>query len=190
MKKITCLISLATAAAALMMVAPVHAADQSQMMSTCNTYAARHLGLTTSDIADLSYQGQRVDGTHAVNGSTTRGQTFQCSFNSAGTHVVSWYQSGEAHESNRADESQMMSACNSFAANRLGVSTSQIASVSYEGQRTDGSHAVNGSTSSGQTFQCSFNAAGSKITHWYHSAPRGCPADVSQADRYLYPDCK
>ena len=139
--------------------------------------------------SETYYEGQRTDGTHAVNGSTTRGQTFQCSFNAAGTHVVSWYQSGGSHQSSRPDESQMMSACNSFAAERLGVSTSQIASVSYEGQRTDGSHAVNGNTSSGQTFQCSFNSTGSRITHWYNSAPRGCPADVSQADRYLYPDC-
>lgn len=190
MKKLMSFVSLAATVAALLAVEPAQAADQSQMMSTCNTYAARHLGLTTSDIADLSYQGQRVDGTHAVNGSTTRGQTFQCSFNAAGTHVVSWYQSGGSEESSKPDESQMMSACNAYAAKRLGVSTSQIASVSYEGQRTDGSHAVNGNTSSGQTFQCSFNSAGSKITHWYHSAPRGCPADVSQADRYLYPDCK
>ncbi len=167
----------------------VHAADQAQMMTTCNTYAARHLGLSTSDIAELTYQGQRVDGTHAVNGSTTRGQTFQCSFNASGSHVVSWYHSGEAHVSTRPDESQMMSSCNSFAASRLGVSTSAIASVSYEGQRVDGSHAVNGSTTSGQTFQCSFNSSGSRITHWYHSAPRGCPVDVSEADRYLYPDC-
>lgn len=165
------------------------AADQAQMMSNCNTYAAQHLGLSTSDIADLSYQGQRVDGTHAVNGSTTRGQTFQCSFNSAGTHVVSWYHSGEAHVSTRPNDSQMMSACNSFAAQRLRVSTSEIASVSYEGQRTDGTHAVNGRTTSGQSFQCSFNHSGSRIIHWYHSAPRGCPADVSEANRYLYPDC-
>ena len=25
---------------------------------------------------------------------------------------------------------------------------------------------------------------------WTHSSPKGCPVDVSQADRYLYPDCK
>lgn len=170
-------------------VTPVFAADDAQMMTTCNTYAAQHLGLSTSDIANLSYEGQRVDGTHAVNGSTTRGQTFQCSFNSTGIHVVSWYHSGEAHVSTRPNDSQMMSACNSFAAQRLGVSTSDIASVSYEGQRTDGTHAVNGSTNAGQSFQCSFNSAGSRIVHWYHSAPQGCPADVSEANRYLYPDC-
>ncbi|MGJ8586197.1 MAG: hypothetical protein ACSHXD_19065 [Marinosulfonomonas sp.] len=165
------------------------AADQSEMMSTCNTYAARHLSVSTSDIASLTYHGQRSDGTHAVNGNTTSGQTFQCSFNSSGTHVVNWYHSGAAQSAAKADESQMMSSCNTYAARHLGVSTSDIDVVSYEGQRTDGTHAVNGSTTSGQTFQCSFNAAGTRVVHWYHSAPTNCPVDVSEADRYLYPAC-
>lgn len=88
-----------------------------------------------------------------------------------------------------ADESQMMSICNTYAARHLHLSTSQIASVKYEGQRTDGTHAVNGETTSGQTFQCSFNRSGKHVVHWTHTAPKGCPADVSEADRYLYPDC-
>ena len=49
MKKITSFVSLAAVFAALMVVEPAHAADQAQMMSTCNTYAARHTGLTTSN---------------------------------------------------------------------------------------------------------------------------------------------
>ena len=89
-----------------------------------------------------------------------------------------------------ADEAQMMSARNIYAARHLGVSTSDIVDLKYEGQRTDGTHAVNGSAANGQTFQCSFNRAGTHVVHWTHSAPRGCPADVSEADRYLYPDCK
>jgi aerobic-type carbon monoxide dehydrogenase small subunit (CoxS/CutS family) len=88
-----------------------------------------------------------------------------------------------------ADESQMMSACNTYAARHLHVNTSQITSLKYEGQRTDGTHAVNGGAANGQTFQCSFNKAGTHVVHWTHSAPKGCPADVSQANRYLYPDC-
>jgi hypothetical protein len=62
--------------------------------------------------------------------------------------------------------------------------------LKYEGQRTDGTHAVNGSAANGQTFQCSFNRGGTHVVHWTHSAPKGCPADVSQADRYRYPDCE
>lgn len=165
------------------------AADQSQMMSTCNSYAAHHLHLSTSDIANLSYEGQRVDGTHAVNGSTTSGQTFQCSFNRAGTHVVNWYHSGAASSGGSADESQMMSTCNTYAAHHLHVSTSDIANLSYEGQRVDGTHAVNGSTTAGQTFQCSFDRTGMRVVNWYHSAPSECPADISEANRYLYPAC-
>ncbi|MEZ5811377.1 MAG: hypothetical protein R3D45_08175 [Rhizobiaceae bacterium] len=93
------------------------------------------------------------------------------------------------HQAMAADEAQMMSTCNTYAARHLGVSTSDIATVTYEGQRTDGTHAVNGETTSGQTFQCSFNRSGTHVVQWVHTAPQGCPADVSQADRYLYPDC-
>ena len=88
-----------------------------------------------------------------------------------------------------ADEAEMMSTCNTYAARHLGVSTSDIATLTYEGQRTDGTHAVNGETTSGQTFQCSFNSRGTHVVSWVHTAPKGCPADVTEADRYLYPDC-
>lgn len=88
-----------------------------------------------------------------------------------------------------ADESSMMSACNSYAAHHLHLPASDIATVTYEGQRTDGTHAVNGQTTSGQSFQCSFNSSGTRVVAWTHSAPRGCPADVSEANRYMYPDC-
>lgn len=165
------------------------AADEVQMMTACNTYAAQHLGVSTSNIADLSYQGQRVDGTHAVNGSTTSGQTFQCSFNRSGRRVVGWTHSGGGQSAPEFDETQMMVTCNTYAARHLGVSTSDIATVKYEGQRVDGTHAVNGNTTSGQTFQCSFNRSGTHVVNWTHSAPAGCPVDVSEADRYLYPDC-
>lgn len=165
------------------------AASEAEMMSTCNSYAAHHLHVSTSDIANLKYEGQRVDGTHAVNGSTTYGETFQCSFNGSGSHVVNWYHSGGSRGPSQASEPEMMSACNSYAAHHLHVSASAIASVSYEGQRVDGTHAVNGKTTSGQTFQCSFDRTGARVVNWYHSAPTDCPADVSEANRYLYPAC-
>ena len=98
--------------------------------------------------------------------------------------ILSGSQSGFA-----ADESEMMSHCNRYAARHLGVSTSDIATVTYEGQRTDGTFAINGETTSGQTFQCSFNPQGTHVVQWTHRAPKGCPVDVSEADRYLYPDC-
>ena len=83
----------------------------------------------------------------------------------------------------------MMSACNTYAAHHLHVSPSEIASLSYEGQRVDGTHAVNGSATSGQSFQCSFERTGARVVNWYHSAPSGCPSDISEANRYLYPGC-
>lgn len=89
-----------------------------------------------------------------------------------------------------ADDSTMMMICNTYAARHLHVTPSDIIDLKYEGQRTDGTHAVNGTARNGQTFQCSFNRAGTHVVHWSHSAPRGCPFDVSEADRYLYPDCK
>ena len=93
------------------------------------------------------------------------------------------------HPALAADPSQMMMTCNTYAARHLHVTPSDILDLKYEGQRTDGTHAVNGTARNGQTFQCSFNRAGTRVVHWTHSAPKGCPADVSQADRYLYPDC-
>lgn len=97
--------------------------------------------------------------------------------------------SGVSQSALAADEAQMMSICNTYAAHHLHVSTSDIVELKYEGQRTDGTHAVNGSAANGQTFQCSFNKAGTHVVHWSHAAPKGCPADVSEANRYLYPDC-
>jgi hypothetical protein len=94
-----------------------------------------------------------------------------------------------SHPALAADQSQMMMTCNTYAARYLHVTPSDILDLKYEGQRTDGTHAVNGTARHGQTFQCSFNRAGTRVVHWTHSAPKGCPADVSQADRYLYPDC-
>lgn len=88
-----------------------------------------------------------------------------------------------------ADEAEMMSLCNTYAAHHLHLSTMDIAELSYEGQRVDGTHAVNGTTTAGQTFQCSFNRSGTHVVSWYHSAPATCPVDVSEADRYMYPAC-
>ncbi|MFG1267680.1 hypothetical protein V5F40_06925 [Xanthobacter sp. DSM 14520] len=62
----------------------------------------------------------------------------------------------------------MMAMCRSKAHEALKVRMPEI-DTKYEGQRTDGSHAVNGTafTPSGErTFQCSFNKAGSKITNF------------------------
>ncbi|MAQ85220.1 MAG: hypothetical protein CMH12_18500 [Maritimibacter sp.] len=88
-----------------------------------------------------------------------------------------------------ANEAEMMSTCNLYAAHHLHLDPSQITEVTFQGRRTDGTYAVNGSTSEGQTFQCSFGIHGQRVVNWYHSAPTACPVDVSEADRWLYPAC-
>lgn len=71
-------------------VLPVYAANTSKMLSTCKGLAAKEYNTKTSNIA-VKYEGQRTNGTHAVNGTYDTSKvtyTFQCSFNRAGTQVV------------------------------------------------------------------------------------------------------
>ncbi len=96
---------------------------------------------------------------------------------------------GQAVFAQDADDAQMMTHCNTYAAKHLNVSTSDIATLRYDGTYPDGKHGVYGETSTGQTFQCVFGPHGHKVVEWTHSGYVGCPADVSQADRYMYPDC-
>lgn len=89
-----------------------------------------------------------------------------------------------------ADEDHMLDKCRHYASKHLRISA-DIINVKYEGQRTDKTYAVNGDaeTEPPLTFQCSFRPDGRKISHFVFHAPEGCPADVSEADRYKYPDC-
>ena len=88
-----------------------------------------------------------------------------------------------------ADNDAMIDACRSYAASHLNADAGKI-NVSVETARVDGTIPVNGEVEgTGLTFQCSFNSAGTRIVQWWNSAPEHCPADVSQADRYLYPAC-
>jgi hypothetical protein len=103
--------------------------------------------------------------------------------------VALWVLAGASAPASAADEATMMSMCNTYAAHHLHVTTSDILDLKYEGTRTDGTHPVNGTASNGQTFQCTFNKAGTKVIHWTHTAPTGCPSDISEANRYMYPDC-
>lgn len=97
----------------------------------------------------------------------------------------------QAGASMAADAEHMMDACRSYASKHLRIDAG-IVNVKYEGQRTDGTHAVNGDAETNPpiTFQCSFRADGRRIVSWVHHSPEGCPVDVSEADRYLYPDCE
>lgn len=89
-----------------------------------------------------------------------------------------------------ADEGAMIDACRGYAASHLNADPGKI-NVNVETARVDGTIPVNGEVEgTGLTFQCSFNAAGTRIVQWWNSAPEECPVDVSEADRYLYPACE
>jgi integrase len=66
------------------------AAAPETMMAQCRARAGKALRMRLPDI-ETKYEGQRVDGTHAVNGTAylaASTKTFQCSFNRAGTVIV------------------------------------------------------------------------------------------------------
>lgn len=73
-----------------------------------------------------------------------------------------------------ANTSAMLSACKSRAANAYGTSSRNVV-VKYEGQRTDGTHAVNGTYETSKlinTFQCSFNRNGKTIVKFVKNPPQ------------------
>jgi hypothetical protein len=67
------------------------AVDKAKMLAQCRSYAASHLRVSP-DVINVKYEGQRTDGTHAVNGNTesTPPLTFQCSFDAAGQQIVNF----------------------------------------------------------------------------------------------------
>lgn len=64
--------------------------SEGAMLATCRDRAHQILRTRLPDIA-VKYEGQRTDGTHAVNGNATlngRSETFQCSFDRNGSRIV------------------------------------------------------------------------------------------------------
>ena len=75
---------------------------------------------------------------------------------------------GPENEPPRASADTMMATCRDRAAHVFHTRQPNI-DTKYEGQRTDGSHAVNGTVflrNAEETFQCSFDADGSRITQF------------------------
>jgi len=69
---------------------PALASTPEHMMAQCRNRAHNELRIRLPDI-DTKYEGQRTDGTHAVNGTASvqgRNETFQCSFDRAGNRIV------------------------------------------------------------------------------------------------------
>ena len=89
-----------------------------------------------------------------------------------------------------ANANSMMEQCQAYVVQHMHVPPG-VVNVKFEGQRTDGTFAVNGDTETNPktTFQCNFHSNGKGVAHFWRNVEGGCPADVSQADRYKYPAC-
>ena len=69
---------------------PAAAASPEIMMAQCRDRAHTKLHASVKDI-ETKYEGQRTDGTHAVNGTAylqNKTVTFQCSFNKKGSKII------------------------------------------------------------------------------------------------------
>ncbi|MGB7205313.1 MAG: lysozyme inhibitor LprI family protein [Anderseniella sp.] len=65
-------------------------ANPGRMMAICRDRAVHVFHIRAGDV-ETKYEGQRTDGTHAVNGTVfirRHNETFQCSFNSSGSQIV------------------------------------------------------------------------------------------------------
>jgi len=80
---------------------------------------------------------------------------------------------------------KMMAHCRKRAASVLGVAGNAV-NVKYEGQRTDNTHAVNGSASvrgQSETFQCSFDATGRQIVKFIVNEPQASSGGANPSSR-------
>lgn len=72
-----------------------------------------------------------------------------------------------------ANTEKMLTSCKGLAAKEYSTGTSKIV-VKYEGQRTDGTHVVNGTYDTPKvkyTFQCSFNRSGTQVVDFIQNLP-------------------
>ena len=78
----------------------------------------------------------------------------------------------------------MMAQCRNRAHDELKIRLPDI-DTKYEGQRTDGTHAVNGtalSKAGERTFQCSFDRGGDKIVRFVVNEPAAADSDAADSD--------
>ncbi|MGD2020498.1 MAG: hypothetical protein PVJ47_05550 [Thiohalocapsa sp.] len=74
------------------------AASPDYMMEDCK-YSSQVFFQDFEARSEAKYEGQRADGTHAVNGTIyleTRSEDFQCSYNTAGDTMVGFYAEGKS----------------------------------------------------------------------------------------------
>ncbi|WP_299349688.1 hypothetical protein [uncultured Shimia sp.] len=95
-------------------------------------------------------------------------------------------------QANSTDPVDLMNNCERIASGRLGVAIDDVR-VELQTARVDGSIPVNGFVLGfeGQdfTFQCNFDSKGMPGEFWNSKDIVGCPGDLSEADRWLFPGC-
>ena len=93
MHRIRCALAIAVlGGSTTLFVSDASAATPGQMMQECRVRAGQALRTRQPNV-DTKYEGQRTDGTHAVNGVARfdgRVETFQCSFNRSGNRIVNF----------------------------------------------------------------------------------------------------
>ena len=75
-----------------------HAQSPDYMQEDC-AVAAQGFFQAFDATTEVKYEGQRTDGTHAVNGTIafdTRSEDFQCSYNATGDSMVDFYAEGKS----------------------------------------------------------------------------------------------
>lgn len=88
-----------------------------------------------------------------------------------------------------SDPVELMNNCERIASGRLGMPIEDVR-VELQTARVDGSIPVNGTVMGSElTFQCNFNKDGSVGDFWNSKDIKGCPSDLSEADRWLFPGC-
>ena len=98
MKITTCLKMLSLAPVAAIALSPLPAVAQpiDAMLNACSKLGQQYFG-EYSARTDMQYNGQRVDGTHAINGDIyleTRKESFACSFDRSGNKMVEFFAEG------------------------------------------------------------------------------------------------
>lgn len=127
----------------------------------------------------LSHSGNQRIQVYQMRNSARKGET--CKY-TLSVEVTGGSAGGSGASGAAASPRNMMANCRERAHRLLRTRLPNI-EVKYEGQRTDGTHAVNGSAfvhGRHETFQCSFNAEGSRIVQFVvnHDEDAGPPGDA------------
>lgn len=95
-----------------------------QMMAICRNHAGKEIKMRLPDIS-TKYEGQRTDGTHAINGTASndkRTVTFQCTFDKLGKKIVAFIKNKHKAEpaSDKPTPGNVEAECLAAVANQVG----------------------------------------------------------------------